>query len=122
MNAVIYCRVSHEKQIRDRDYTSLDVQREDCLRYLVDEFPDAHLLEVVEETESAGNPNCPGLTRIVQLVEARAVDLLIVYMWISTGARLRGTACICAGCANSVASASAGERGDGQHLLAAVGK
>ncbi|GIV22165.1 MAG: hypothetical protein KatS3mg023_3916 [Armatimonadota bacterium] len=81
MNAVVYCRVSSDKQLRGRDYTSLDVQREECLRFLVNEFPDATLLDVVEETVSAADTNRPGLTRIIQLVEARAVDLLIVYMW-----------------------------------------
>lgn len=57
------------------------MQREECLRYIVNEFPDAHLLDIIEETVSAANPNRPGLTRIIELVQARAVDLIIVYMW-----------------------------------------
>lgn len=81
MNAVIYCRVSHEKQVRGRDYTSLDVQKEECLRFLYDRFPNAEVVDIIMEVETAGNPHRPGLQRIVDMVEAGAVDLVVVYMW-----------------------------------------
>lgn len=80
MNAIVYCRVSSDKQAKG-DYTSLDVQRQECIQYLAEHFPDARLVEVISETVSAGDPNRPGLSRIVQMVQARAVDLLVVYMW-----------------------------------------
>jgi site-specific DNA recombinase len=81
MNAIIYCRVSSEKQVRGMDYTSLDVQKRECIQYLLEHYPDANLLYAIEDTASAADPNRPGLTRIIQLVQARAVDIIIIYMW-----------------------------------------
>ena len=81
MNAIIYCRVSSEKQVRGMDYTSLDVQKRECVQYLLEHYPDANLLCTIEDTASAADPNRPGLTRIIQLVQAHAVDIIIIYMW-----------------------------------------
>lgn len=80
MNAIIYCRVSSDKQAKG-EYTSLDVQRHECIQYLAEHFPEAELVEVVSETVSAGEENRPGLARIIRLVEAGAVDVVVVYMW-----------------------------------------
>jgi site-specific DNA recombinase len=77
----IYCRKSSEEGL-DMEFNSLDAQREACEAYIASQRAEGWLLAPERYDDggySGGNLERPALKRLVEHIEARLVDVVVVY-------------------------------------------
>ena len=77
----IYTRKSTEEGL-DQEFNSLDAQREACAAYVLSQRHEGWTLlpEVYDDGGfSGGNMDRPGLRRLLAEVQARRVDIIVVY-------------------------------------------
>lgn len=81
VRCAIYTRKSSEEGL-DQSFNSLDAQREACLAYIQSQKHEGWI--IVNETYddggcSGGSMNRPGLIRLLTDIEARKIDIIVVY-------------------------------------------
>jgi len=76
MKAIGYIRVSTEEQVKDG--VSLDNQRVKLSAYAI--CKDLELIEIVDDSGfSAKDLKRPGIQRVIELVQSKAVDAVVIY-------------------------------------------